>query len=87
MRLALAVSALLLAGCGPKPELVIPDAPEIVRVVVDRYVALPAELTVDCTDEKPRESTYGEAKRLALVRREYLEECTSRMRKIRALTK
>lgn len=85
MRLAAALTVLMLAACVPKPELIVPDAPEIVRVAVDRYVALPAELTADCYDEGAKEQTYGEAKRLANLRRESLAECNARWAKVRAL--
>lgn len=85
VRFLLGLSILLLSACAAKPELVIPETPKLVRVPVDRYVAIPSELIADCTDEAPKEQTYAEAKRLAGVRREYLAECTSRMRKIRAL--
>ena len=74
---------LLLSGCQTIPDM--PKAPEIVRVEVLKYVPVPAELTGDCKNSAVQEQTYSEAKRLALVRGEYLDECTQRMRKIRSL--
>lgn len=62
-----------------------PPVPRVVEVTVTKYVDVPKELTADCQDDKPKAQTYSEAKRLALVRGEYLGECTQRMRKIRAL--
>lgn len=86
MRIAFALGALALAACGPKPELIVPESPpEIVRVAVDRYVPLPAELTGDCYDEPAKEQVYSEAKRLANLRRESLAECNARWAKVRAL--
>lgn len=89
MRTAPAVSALLiclaLSACRDDVKPDAPVVPELVRVTVDRIVSVPAELSADCSNDSVREQTYAEAKRLALVRDEYLNECTQRMRKIRAL--
>ena len=79
----IALAAILLAGCKTQP----PVVPEIVEVVVTKYVPIPAELAADCANEAAREQTYAEAKRLALKRADYLEECTARMRRIRGLGK
>lgn len=91
MRLTLALSALLLAGCRSE-ELVVPEKPpEIVRVSVEVPVALcpgggdKCELLRDCYDEKAKEQTYGEAKRLANLRTESIAECNARWAKVRAL--
>lgn len=90
MRLTVAVSALLLAACRPdvQPE----KMPEIVRVTVEVPVSLcpgggsDCPLLRDCYDEDPKEQTYGEAKRLANLRRASIrEDCNVRMGKIRAL--
>ena len=81
---ALIALALLLTGCKTtEPS----KPPQVVEVVVTKYVPVPAELAADCTNEPPREQTYAEAKRLALKRADYLEECTTRMRRIRGLGK
>lgn len=76
---------LLLAGCAGNTKPAPPVIPQVVEVPVTKYVPLPVELTADCNNTTPREQTYAEAKRLALLRGEYLDECTLRMRKIRAL--
>lgn len=85
MRLAPLLTCALLAACGAKPELVVPDAPKIVRVAVTKHVALPAELTGDCYNEPAKEQTYAEAKRLANLRAESIAECNKRWAKVRAL--
>ncbi len=73
-----------LAGCQkPKPDP--PTVPRVVEVTVTKYVKVPDALTADCQNSTPKAQTYSEAKRLALVRGEYLDECTQRMRKIRSL--
>ncbi len=79
------IAALLLSACRHDVKPDTPVAPEVVRVTVDRLVEVPADLTADCGNDSVREQTYAEAKRLAIVRDEYLRECTQRMRKIRAL--
>lgn len=83
MTRVLLLSLLALAGCASQPEL--PQPPTVVTVTVDRYIKLPADLTADCGNDEAREQTYGEAKRLALVRDEFLDECTGRMQKLRKL--
>jgi hypothetical protein len=75
--------ALLVAGCG-RGNLRI-DPPKIVQVEVTKYVPVPAELTEPCTMYAPAEQTYAEAKRLALLRLESLQECNGRMARIRAM--
>ena len=84
MRLALALIAVSLAGC--KSDLVRVDpTPTLVHLPVFKYQPLPKDLIVDCYDEKPREQTYAEAKRLANLRYESIAECNARLAKIRAL--
>lgn len=85
MRTGIAVTLVLaLAGCqNAKPTP--PPIPTVVEVVVTKFVSVPDELAADCQNSKPKAQTYAEAKRLALVRGEYLDECTQRMRKIRGL--
>lgn len=85
MRLSVAVILLLAGCCGSKPELVIPEAPDVVRVAVPQYVALPAELTGDCYNEGAKLQTYNEAKRLANLRNASIEECNKRWSKVREL--
>ena len=85
MRMTALIVAGVLAGCSGNRKPDPPVVPQVVEVVVTKYVPVPAELTADCQNSAPREQVYAEAKRLAIVRGEYLEECTQRMRKIRAL--
>lgn len=80
MRLALALTLALLAGCQSAPKV------ETVTVTVTELVGMPKELTRDCGNEKPRSQTWGEGKRLANARDAYLDECTARMRQIRQLS-
>lgn len=74
-----------IAACGGNDQLQVPDPPKVVRVVVKEYVDIPAELDADCYDEAAREQSYGEALRLANLRRESLSECNGRAAKRRAL--
>ncbi len=79
------IALALLAGCADK-DLIVPEAPpKIVRVPVDRYVVLPKELTADCEDAQPKEQTYGEALRLANVRKEIIAKCNRDKAAIRKL--
>lgn len=80
-----AVSLALLAGCRKDVKSEPPIVPRVVTTTVTQYVPLPEALTRDCRDEPAQQQTYEEAKRLALVRRHYLAECTERLRRIRAL--
>ncbi|WP_223621164.1 hypothetical protein [Lysobacter sp. ESA13C] len=73
-----------LAGCQTSPPSE-PVLPAVVRVPVPTYVAVPAELTRDCDEVVKQGNTYGEAVRLANSRKAALDECTARMREIRAL--
>lgn len=84
MRYSIALIVLALAGCqNAKPTP--PPIPTVVEVTVTKYVPVPVELTADCQDDTPKAQVYAEAKRLAIIRHEYLTECTQRMRKIRSL--
>lgn len=80
-RLALIALLLALAGCQSCPTV----APEVVHVVVERIVPVPAELTAPCDPVAKRDNTFGEAVRLANARAASLEECSGRMARIRAL--
>lgn len=82
MAMTLTVLASLLTACTGNRK---PEPPKVVEVIVTKYVQVPAVLSADCQNETPKAQTYAEAKRLALVRNEYLAECTERMRKIRGL--
>lgn len=85
MRTGIALSLILaVTGCQTTKPTAAP-IPTVIEVVVTKFVKVPAELTADCQNTKPTENTYAEAKRLAMVRLEYLDECTQRMRKIRSL--
>ena len=76
---------LLVAGCAGNRRDDPPVIPQVVEVAVVKYVPVPDDLAADCRDTAPKEQTYAEAKRLALLRTEFLAECSERMRKIRAL--
>jgi hypothetical protein len=85
-RLALILPLLITCGfttCARRPDP--PRLPEVVHVPVKVYVALPPELTADCAKIVKRNNTYGESIRLANSRLDALDECTKRMREIRAL--
>lgn len=75
----------LLAGCPGNRRDDPPTVPKVVEVVVTKFVPVPDELAADCQNTAPKAQTYAEAKRLAIVRAEYLDECTARMRRIKAL--
>ena len=75
--------ALLTAGCGKQNLRV--DPPKIVHVEVTRYVPVPDELTKPCPVYAPAEQTYAEAKRLALLRLDALEQCNRDKARIRDL--
>ena len=80
---ALIALVLLLSGCKTtEPQ---KQPPQVIEVVVTKYVPVPADLAADCMNEAPRSQTYQEAKRLAIKRGEYLAECTERMRRIQGL--
>lgn len=85
MRIFWTLSVFFLSACATKPEIVIPDTPKIVRVTVKEYVRVPEELLESCYDENPREQTYGEALRLANLRKASVAKCNSDKAKIRAL--
>ncbi|WP_167285217.1 Rz1-like lysis system protein LysC [Marilutibacter alkalisoli] len=74
---------LVLAACrGTCPDI---KPPEIVEVVVERYVPLPADLTRPCGDTAKRNNTVSEAVRLANARKADRDECNARMTQIREL--
>lgn len=92
MRRSAAVAAVLLLAACQSDELIVPEKPpEIVRVAVKEPVSLcpdggaKCDLLRDCYDEKAKEQTYGEAKRLANLRTESIAECNARWAKVRAL--
>lgn len=81
----------LLAGCR-SDAIKIHAPPEVVKVTVKELVSLCPEggsdcaLLRDCYNEKPREQSYAEAKRLANLRDASIEEdCNLRWAKVRAL--
>lgn len=82
MRNLAAIAVLALAGCASAPPVKMPD---VVRVPVEVMVSVPAALTEPCPTYEPREQTYAEAKRLALLRLESLEACNRDKARIRAL--
>lgn len=81
---ALILSLVILAGCTKEIVRVRPP-PKVVEVTVEKFAALPKELTADCYDEQPKEQTYTEAKRLANLRTESIAECNARWAKVRKL--
>jgi hypothetical protein len=84
MKTVLAPGLLLLAACASRQP-VLPEVPKTVTVVVEKYVTVPDDLTAACPVYEPREQSYSEAKRLALIRRESLVQCNKQMERIRAL--
>lgn len=81
MRLSIAlILGLSLSGCQTTPT-----KTEIVYVTVTKTVPVPDELTRDCHNERAKEQSHYEAKRLANLRDASIDECTGRMREIRAL--
>lgn len=82
-RAPLIAIALVLAGCNHVPP--VPEPPKVVHVPVREFVAIDPALTADCASVPKMANTYGEAVRLANARKRALEECTKRMREIRAL--
>jgi hypothetical protein len=84
IRIAILAGLLLLAGCANRPP-VLPEVPKTVTVVVEKYVTVPDELTAACPEYAPREQSYNEAKRLALIRLESIQACNKQLERIRAL--
>lgn len=80
MRFALAVAAILLAGCKTMPPPV-----EIVPVTVKELVPVPEELARPCDLVPKRNNTVGEMKRVVNARLESLKLCNADKAKIRAL--
>lgn len=74
------ILALTLAGCGT-----IPAPPQVVEVIVEKPVGVPAGLTMPCDEVAKQSDTYGEAIRLANTRLESLKACNKRLAEIRAL--
>ena len=66
-------------SCQTKP-------PKVVEVIVTKIVPVPAELTEPCKQHAPTEKTVAEAVRMANLRKAALDECSSRMARIRGLT-
>lgn len=84
-RLPIILAVVLLPACASRQP-VLPKVPETVTVVVEKYVTVPGELTAKCEAYAPREQSYSEAKRLALLRLESIEQCNRQLDKIRALS-
>lgn len=79
-----ALLVVILSGCN-RDLVKIDPPPKIVRVPVEIYAALPADLTNDCYNEPAKEQTYAEAKRLANLRDASIAECNKRLARIREL--
>lgn len=81
--LALTIAAAVaLTGCGP----VKPNIPETVYVTVEKIVPVPESLTRPCDEVARRDSTVGEAVRLANARLASLQQCNADKAEIRGLT-
>lgn len=85
MKTVLTPGLLLLAACASRQP-VLPEVPKTVTVVVEKYVTVPEDLTAACPEYAPREQSYNEAKRLALVRLESIQACNKQLERIRALS-
>lgn len=83
MRIPSLILALALTGCASQPI----QPPKVVEVVVTKLVPVPAELSRDCEHHAPKAKTVAEAVRLANLRKAALDECSTRMAKIRSLAK
>lgn len=79
--IALIMLCMIVAGCG-RENIKPPKAPDIVRVPVTVIVGVPDELTRLMDVGEPRENSYDEAKRLALFRRETMEDGNCRFLRI-----
>jgi hypothetical protein len=84
-RLLIILAVTLLPACASRQP-VLPKVPETVTVVVEKYVTVPDDLTEPCPVGEAKEQSYNEAKRLALLRREYIEACNRKLAQIRALS-
>jgi hypothetical protein len=85
IRVAVITATLGLVACQSKPP-VLPEVPKTVTVVVEKYVSVPDDLTAECPEYEPREQSYNEAKRLALIRLESIQACNKQLARIRALS-
>lgn len=91
MLLIVVIALLLLTGCPgnavKRAEPVVVKVPEVITVtqVVKEYVSLPKELLVDCANDKPKEQTGLEAKRLSILRDLSIIECNKRLSRAREL--
>lgn len=81
--IALVLATTGFTTCSRRPDP--PPIPQVVYVPVKEYKALPPTLTADCIEVVKRNNSTGEAVRLANERKAANEECTGRMRDIRAL--
>lgn len=80
---ALILAAMLTACAGQAVK--IDPAPTIVRVPVDRYIAVPADLTARMDPGRPATQDYQEAKALALRRLDIIMAGNCRFLRIAAL--
>lgn len=83
MRRVAGLLTVLLAGCASTPPEPVP--PQVVRVPVTVYAAVPPELTARVPVEMPAANTVAEAVRVARARRAALEQCNAQLDAIRAL--
>lgn len=77
-------AALLLAGCktAPPERIVVP---EIVKVPVREYVAVPEELTEPCPVAEVKSRTVEAVVEAANSRKTALDACNAKLREIRKL--
>lgn len=80
----LIVCAIALAGCQAQPKRDV-VTPQVVTVPVTKYVPVPEELTVDCHKSERASNLIRDVVDAYNARGDDIDECTRRMRKIRAL--
>lgn len=91
MRIGTALIALaLLTGCPKKGEVkqgqpIVVSPTQVITKEVVKIVPVPDHLTRDCIDVPKKDNSVAESVRLANARKESTDECTGRMRQIRAL--
>lgn len=83
MRYLIALAALTLAGCATAPAK--PAIPQVVQVVVTKYVPVPAALTQPCPIAELTTGTGFDALAVGHARKLSLEDCNDRLGKIRQL--
>ena len=80
---AVALAALLLAGCNSTPKAI--PMPQVVRVPVTQYVPVPAELTKRCPVAELADRTVESVVEAANARKLALEQCNRQLDEIEGL--